>query len=151
MSESSSAWWQTYRRVRLLLRSARRSTYRNSDMPEGVTPHMHAATISVRPLAAEELRLIEQSLRQGRQDKHRQRLERQQRGRAVYLIAWYATLAVGHLLLKWTTDESTTTIPVLLRWPELEDFFVAPAYRAQGIGARLLEEAEGLARQAGYA
>lgn len=112
---------------------------------------MHDPALSVRPLAAEELRLVERSLRQGMPEKHRKRLERQQRGRAVYLIAWHAMLPVGHLLLKWTTDESITTIPVLRRWPELEDFFVVPAYRAQGLGAGLLEEAEGLARQMGYA
>ena len=82
--------------------------------------------------------------------KHRERLGRQDAGKAVYLVAWCGKIPVGHVLLEWsgTTDEPIAS--QLLNCPNLEDLFVVPQCRAKGVGSRLLQEAEARARQESY-
>lgn len=79
---------------------------------------------------------------------HQERLEKQQRDEALYLVAWLDGVPVGHLLLKWggsLVSASTTTSR-----PTLSDISVHPDYQSRGIGSRLMEVAEHLAAQLGY-
>ena len=57
------------------------------------------ATVEIRPLAADELDAVEQTLARY-PGKHRERLEGQRRGECVYLIAWDGAEPVGHLNLR---------------------------------------------------
>ena len=59
-----------------------------------------------------------------------------------YLIAWDCSTPVGHVHIAW--DETDLGVP------ELQDFFVAPAYRGRGIGTVLTGTAEKLIRARGH-
>ncbi|HWE60635.1 MAG TPA: GNAT family N-acetyltransferase [Chloroflexota bacterium] len=112
-----------------------------------------AAAIDIRPPAGDQdIALLEQYLREGTPEKHSDRYARQQQGRATYLVAWLAERPVGHLLIKWDGPRHEPMQSALPGCPELEDFYVAPAYRGRRIGVRLIEAAEALAagRGAGH-
>ena len=59
-----------------------------------------------------------------------------------YLVAWDGTEPVGHAHLAW---EGTT-----LGVPEVQDVFVLPERRREGIGSRLTRAAEAEARARGH-
>jgi GNAT superfamily N-acetyltransferase len=92
-------------------------------------------------LAADELERLADSMPSRPLEKHRERLEQQQRGDLVYLIAWEDGAAVGHELLRWRGR---------LGYPQVEDLFVAPDRRDERIGTQLLDAAEAEARRRGY-
>jgi GNAT superfamily N-acetyltransferase len=108
--------------------------------------------VSVRPLAREELVLLERHVEQdfGNRDKHRVRLALQEEGRAVYLVAWLSGLPVGHTLVRWAGAEAEPAHSRLAGCPAVEDLFVVPSLRSTGIGSQLLDAAERLARENGY-
>lgn len=73
---------------------------------------------------------------------HRERLERQERGLAAYLLAGDAAHpALGFVLLKWHGDTHSHEYPVL------EDLLVREEFRGLGLGSRLIAHAENLCRQ----
>lgn len=77
---------------------------------------------------------------------HRDRLERQERGHAAYLLAGDAThAALGFVLLKWHGDGHAREYPIL------EDLLVREEFRGLGLGTRLITQAENLCRQRGVA
>ena len=108
--------------------------------------------VEIRPLATKELGLVERHIDfdWGAPTKHRERLARQGEGKVVYLVAWYREAPVGHVLIEWggATDEPMRSL--LANCADLQDLFVAPAYRSRGVGSRLLDEAEALVMKKGY-
>ncbi len=79
---------------------------------------------------------------------HRERLEKQDRGDALYMVACLDGVPVGHLLLKWAS--SSTSASGLPNCPTLSDIAVHPGYQSRGIGSQLMDRAEHLAAQRGY-
>jgi GNAT superfamily N-acetyltransferase len=59
-----------------------------------------------------------------------------------YLIAWEGDSPLGHAYLAWERTE--------LGLPELQDVFVAPERRGEGIGTALTQAAEVLAAERGH-
>lgn len=106
--------------------------------------------VMIRPLAGDEVELVERYLRDGPPDKHRKRFAEQEQGRVVYLIAWHEQLPIGHALLKWGGTDAEPMVSMLRGCPDIEDLFVNPEYRASGVGSQLLDVAEELVREAGY-
>ena len=106
----------------------------------------------VRPLARLELDLVEAhiNLDWAAAGKHRARLERQDRGEVLYLIAWRGATLSGHLLLEWGGTEDEPIRSKMPDCPNLEDLFVMPEFRSQGIGSMLLDAAITAVREAGY-
>ncbi len=106
----------------------------------------------VRPLARPELGLVEAhiNLDWAASVKHRARLDRQDRGEVLYFIAWRGATPSGHLLLEWGGTEDEPISSSLLDCPNLEDLFVMPELRSQGIGSMLLDAAITAVREAGY-
>jgi GNAT superfamily N-acetyltransferase len=98
--------------------------------------------VRVRTLTAEELGVVSDCMRARPFEKHRERLEQQSRGDILYLVAWEDDGgAVGHELLRWRGR---------LGFPQVEDLFVLPARRAEGIGSLLLDAAERQTRRRGF-
>lgn len=110
-----------------------------------------AVEVEIRPLAEKEIGLLEQQLASGPPEKHQERLLMQQQGEAVYLVAWLDRLPVGHVLLRWAGSPHGAVASRLLDCPDIEDLWVSPEYRSRGIGSRLMDAAEALVRQRGYA
>ena len=85
----------------------------------------------------------------GLKGKHRERLDRQENGAAVYLLAILDFEPIGHLLLKWDGPEHARVRAVTPPCAEVEDFVVDPAFRGKGIGTAMLDEAARLCRERG--
>ena len=113
---------------------------------------MERLVVEIKPVAEEELDLLERHIRfdWAAIGKHRERFARQQEGKVVYLVAWRGNLPVGHVLVQWEGTTDDPTLSQLSDCPNLEDLFVAPDYRSQGVGAQLLEASEALATRKGY-
>ena len=113
---------------------------------------MEKLVVEIRSVAPDELGLLERHIGfdWAAHGKHRERIAGQQAEEVVYLIAWFGNLPVGHVLVQW---KGTTDFPMqsqLGHVPNLEDLFVAPAHRSQGVGAQLLDASEDLAKRNGY-
>ncbi len=106
----------------------------------------------VRLLARPELGLVEAhiNLDWAASGKHRARLDRQDRGEVLYFIAWQGDTPSGHVLLEWGGAEDEPIRSRLIDCPNLEDLFVMPEVRSQGIGSMLLDAAITAVREAGY-
>lgn len=109
--------------------------------------------IDIRPLRKVELELLDQMNRgwaKGRpQALHVERLERQQRGEAVYLFAWRQERPVGHVLLVFAGPSKEPMRSALRNCAHISDLFVVPNCWSLGIGSRLMDEAEALAARHG--
>jgi GNAT superfamily N-acetyltransferase len=104
--------------------------------------------ITVRPIAPGDIELLARHVKP-EPLLHEARAQLQGDGRALYLVAFDEGTPVGHALLKFPplrTDHLR-----LGDVPEIEDLYVAADRRSNGIGTRLLAEAEDAARRRGYA
>ena len=108
--------------------------------------------VEVRPITGAEIGIVESQLDfdWANAQKHLERLNLQQRGEAVYLVAWHDRLPAGHGLLKWAGAEEEPMASRLVGCPDIEDLFVHPAYRSRGTGSQILSHAEGLAGRQGF-
>ncbi len=97
------------------------------------------ATVEIRPLAADELDAVEQTLARY-PGKHRERLEGQRRGECVYLIAWDGAEPVGHLNLR-LRGRKLPDRARRLRAAQVEDLRVARAHRRRGFATELMRRA----------
>lgn len=81
--------------------------------------------------------------------KHANRLARQDRDEARYLVAVVDDQIIGHLLLKWDCPEDATVRPLVGSCAEVEDFVVDPALTGRGVGSAMLDHAARLCRARG--
>jgi GNAT superfamily N-acetyltransferase len=89
--------------------------------------------IEIRPLEPAEIETVDAVLPLHRLDHESD---------STYLIAWDGESPVGHAHIAWDGTE--------LGLPELQDFFVLPELRNQGIGTRLTRAAERLVSERGH-
>ncbi|MGI5835443.1 MAG: GNAT family N-acetyltransferase [Chloroflexota bacterium] len=109
-----------------------------------------AVKIEIRPLAEDEIPILEQQLRSGPVIRHRQRYQLQEEGEGYCLVAWHDGSPVGHGVINWSGAPDEPMASQLLECPDIEDLFVLPEYRSRGIGSQLLAALEDLARRFGY-
>ena len=111
---------------------------------------MSPVDVEIRPLAQHEVDVLQQHIPRP-QGMHQSRLALQHRGQAVYLVAWLGNVPAGHVLLEWAGTAREPMVSYLRRCPHLSDLFVGADHRSGGIGSCLMDAAEGLIRQGGYA
>jgi GNAT superfamily N-acetyltransferase len=112
---------------------------------------MSTVVVDIRPITEPDIVLLEKYFQKGGIAKHAERFLRQQKGAAVYLIAWYQGQPVGHALLKWGGSQDEPVAKQLrVACSDIEDLFVLAERRSQGIGRQLLYFAERLAWEQGY-
>ena len=108
--------------------------------------------VDVRPLSAEDLAHIQQSLPPEHPEAHVRRLGDQRAGRVTYLVAWAGGRAVGHALLRWggpTNPELRWLLGPEERHPYVEALLVHPSLRSQSVGTQILAAAEALVVERG--
>lgn len=106
--------------------------------------------VEIVPIRKSDLDLIRKVFPEGGPDKHDERLERQLRGQATYLITWHNEQPVGHGLVKWGGVEDNFVAPHLQEGcPDIEDLRVLEPLQSRGIGSQILDHAEELARARG--
>jgi ribosomal protein S18 acetylase RimI-like enzyme len=88
--------------------------------------------VIVRALSPDEVASVDVQLPLNRLD---------QEGDSEYLVAWQGDAPVGHARLAWSGHGGL---------PEIQDVFVLPAWRRQGIASALTAAAEEAAVRAGY-
>ena len=106
--------------------------------------------VTIRQVAEGEVDLLVRRLARGFPAKHRARFALQSEGKAAYLVAWRAGLPVGHVLIEWGGAREEPMASGSGSCPVISDLFVLEGMRSAGIGSRLLDAAEGLARERGH-
>jgi len=108
--------------------------------------------IEIKPLTADELESVETHINfdWAAHQKHSDRLIKQEKGMAIYLVAWSDSIPVGHVLLEWSGTSDEPMRSQLNYCSNLEDLFVVPQYRSKGVGSSLLRDAENRVNQNGY-
>lgn len=97
--------------------------------------------VEVRPLRSTELDIVADELNSARNlATHRSRLQLQDDGMLVYLIAWVGDTPVGHGMLLWDGPTGTPKQHIGRAYPYVEDLWVRDDLRSRGIGARILAE-----------
>jgi len=81
---------------------------------------------------------------------HHRRYAVQEREEGVYLIAWHGEEPVGHFLLHWEGPGDDPTGRYPQHTPYLEAGATKPVYQRRGVGTRMIQEAERLARERSY-
>lgn len=112
---------------------------------------MTQLSVAVRAATRKDLLLLERHLAGGPPEKHADRLERQQRGEVVYLVAWHEDVPIGHALLKWQgAAEDYIAAMFQGTCPDVEDLYVTEVCRSQGVGTQILREAARLVAERGF-
>lgn len=107
--------------------------------------------VDVRPLRRHEIETIAENLNPARNAAtHRARLNLQDDGTLIYLIAWVESTPVGHGMLLWNGPTGSPKQHIDQLYPYVEDLWVRNDLRSRGIGARILAEMTMLAIAHGY-
>ena len=99
----------------------------------------------IRPAAGEQLDAISETLSARPRALHSDRIHQQSLGHSLYLFAWVEERPVGHVIVKWPTWPER---PWAVEWQArydccfIEDLWVLPDSRNQGIGRALMATAE---------
>ncbi len=101
-----------------------------------------AAGFGIRVAAPDELDAICRGLPERAAEQHAERVERQQRGDFVYLIAWVDREAAGHVGVWWSGTEERGEFSERFGCADVNDLHVRPAYRGRGFGRALMAALE---------
>lgn len=105
--------------------------------------------VIIRPAEIGDVPALEQFINEPQPGLHRERVLEQEAGECTYLAAWLDERPIGHLKIRWGGSVHryvNYSFPGLVELRRLE---VASEFRGQGVGSRLLDEAEWLVEQRG--
>jgi ribosomal protein S18 acetylase RimI-like enzyme len=113
---------------------------------------MEKSEINIKRISSKSLVKIEEHLNfdPNTFSKHKDRLGMQISGTCDYFIIYYKSIPVGHAFMKWTGIEKTVIPQKPEKCPDLEDLFVIPKLRSQGLGSLMIEYCIKLAREKGF-
>lgn len=103
--------------------------------------------IKIRPVTKEEIPILEKYL--GKKTIpwfHTSKLETQEKGDGLWLVAWKNDVPVSYLQLLWTGPQETEVRKYIKNCAYLKSAGVDEKFQSQGIGSQLIHEAEQLAR-----
>lgn len=107
--------------------------------------------VDVRAIRRSEVNVVAEKLNPARNfATHRSRLQLQEDGVLLYLIAWIGEAPVGHGMLLWQGPTGTPKQHIGAPYPYVEDLWVRNDLRSKGIGARILAEINLLVISHGY-
>ena len=121
----------------------------------GIIPVASGVTINqspeIRPLSQGEIPLLNAHLDVERlAGRHDDRFAQQQAGRLTYLIAWLNGIPIGHTMVRWEGATDAYIAERIADCAHVEDLFVMPELRSQGMGTRILAYGERLAAERGF-
>jgi GNAT superfamily N-acetyltransferase len=100
-----------------------------------------SADVEIHPISEEELGAVCRDLDDRPATVHRERLELQERGGFLYLIAWSGDRAIGHVFVGWSARDVVHWIERRTE-PWIRDLAVIREHRRLGAGRALMERAE---------
>lgn len=106
--------------------------------------------VLIRPAIRSDLVHLEPSFGRGWPGLHEFRLEDQESGASLYLLALVDDIPVGHLVIAWDGISSPPLPKPLDCCPDISDVWVVPTMRRQGIAQKLLGEAHHICLARGY-
>ena len=107
--------------------------------------------VDVRPLKSSEIDIVAARLNPARNfATHKGRMQLQNDGMLVYLIAWMGENPVGHGMLLWEGPAGSPKQHIDTVCPYIEDLWVREDLRSRGVGARILAEMTILAVAQGF-
>lgn len=107
--------------------------------------------IQIRQAQREELPVLEQKLSaKGIPWFHKEKIDTQEHDKGIWLIAWHDNQPVGHFQVRWTGSQDAVINMHLKNYAHLEAGGVKEEYRRQGIGTKLIQESEKLAKARGF-
>lgn len=106
----------------------------------------------VEPISEEQLEIVSLHLDDLSLQMHRNRWIGQQKGYAVYFIAWVGELPVGHALLQWdvTGNLDEQFALELDMYTHISDLYVLANYRSKAVGYKILDTIENFVKQKGF-
>ena len=105
--------------------------------------------IVVRPLDRSDLEAVIGSFPSQTPEESRRRMEEQERGGAVWFIAWLDGVAIGFAGVSMQNDHDVDAMLEARGYALVEYIFVEESYRRRGAGRALMEALEHLARSNG--
>jgi ribosomal protein S18 acetylase RimI-like enzyme len=107
-----------------------------------------ALRIDIRSMSAADAETMQKMMPAGVPAYWPERFVDQAKKLLVVLIAWEGDVPIGHLVLRWKPEMAETVRPP--NRPHLSNIGVRPDRQSQGVGSRLMGEAEALAVSRGY-
>ncbi len=112
---------------------------------------MSNPSIEIRRLASADLDAFQATMPSWNAREYAGRLQYQDRGLAVQLVAWSGTVAVGRAMVVFPGHPEWSASAFREGCPELRDVGVGEEWQRRGIGGRLIAASEEAARAAGFA
>ncbi|MFA6602672.1 MAG: GNAT family N-acetyltransferase [Candidatus Shapirobacteria bacterium] len=107
--------------------------------------------LTFRPATPEDIVILNKELHLwGPENYHEQRLERQNKGETTWLNGWEGNSPVGHIEIEWSGSRYKQIQKWIKNCPNLDAIGVKEEKRSQGIGTKLIAEAEKLIKERGY-
>jgi len=113
---------------------------------------MRKSGIKIERISSESLEKIEKYLNFDPDtfSKHKDRLEMQISSNCDYFIMYNKLLPVGHVFMNWNGIEESIIAQKPEKCPNLEDLFVIPKFRSQGLGSLMIKYCINLSREKGF-
>lgn len=107
---------------------------------------------AIRPMTRADLATLEERYPEpgAPSSRHRERWRQQRHGSGTYLIAWRGASPVGWVFLHRPGSKEATAHAQQLGAAEIQDLWVADAFRGRGYGRSLLAAAEQIAREGAW-